>query len=128
MNMNNLNKMMLIGHLGADPELREFASGKKVANLSIATNSEWKDKDGVVQTRTTWHRAKAWGLMGENAAKYLQTGSRVYLEGELLNSEYTDKEGIKRRSWEINVSKLDFLGSRQSDTASEQKLSAAMAH
>jgi single-strand DNA-binding protein len=127
MKMNNLNKMMLIGHLGTNPELREIAGGRKVASLSIATNSEWKDKNGVVQTRTTWHRAKAWGLMGENAAKYLQTGSRVYLEGELLNSEYTDKEGIKRRSWEISVSKLTFLGTPQSDAASERKI-ASMAH
>ena len=125
--MNNLNKMMLIGHLGAQPELREFASGKKVCNLSVATNSEWKDKDGNLQSRTTWHKAKAWGPMGENAARYLQTGSRVYLEGELLSSEYTDKDGIKRRSWEINVSKLTFLGSPSSDARATNE-AAAMAH
>ena len=99
----SLNKVMLIGNLGADPEIRATQGGDKVASLSLATSESWKDKEsGERKQRTEWHRITIWnqGLVGV-VEKYLKKGAKVYLEGQLETREYTDKEDVKRYSTEV---------------------------
>ncbi|MDH4248962.1 MAG: single-stranded DNA-binding protein [Deltaproteobacteria bacterium] len=99
--MSNLNKVMLIGRLGKDPEVRHTQSGQKVANFSLATSDFWKDKQGAKQERTEWHNVVAWGFQAEFAEKYLQKGRLVFVEGRLQTSDWTDKENVKRYKTEI---------------------------
>jgi single-strand DNA-binding protein len=110
MSSNNVNQMTLIGALGRDPEVKIFGSGKKAAFFSVATDKEYKDGQGNQKKKTTWHRAVMWGDRGENCAKYLTSGSRVYLQGELRTRDYVNKAGEKRFSTEIHVNELRFLG------------------
>jgi single-strand DNA-binding protein len=110
--MASVNKVILVGNLGRDPELRYIQSGQAVANFSLATNEKWKDKDGNNQERTEWHRIVVWGKSAENCAQYLQKGRSVYIEGKLQTREWEDKEGSKRSTTEIVAQAVQFLGGR----------------
>jgi len=105
----SLNKAMIIGNLGKDPELRYTQSGRAVANLSVATNEKWTDNDGNPQERTEWHRVVVWGRQAENCEKYLSKGRQVYVEGRIQTRDWTDNDGNKRYSTEIVAQTVQFL-------------------
>jgi single-strand DNA-binding protein len=108
-----VNKVILIGHLGADPETRAMPSGMQVANLRLATTESWKDKaSGEQQERTEWHSVALFGRLGEIAAEYLRKGSQVYIEGRLRTRKWQDKEGRDRYTTEIVGSDMQMLGGR----------------
>jgi single-strand DNA-binding protein len=109
--MGSVNKVILVGNLGADPELKYTPSNRPVCNLSIATNEVFKDKGGQRQERTEWHRVTVWGEQAENCSKYLAKGRMVYIEGRLQTRSWDDKtDGKKRYSTEIVADKVTFLG------------------
>ena len=113
--MAGINKVIIIGRLGNDPEVRYTPSGAAVTKFSVATSEEWKDKNsGEKKERTEWHRITAWGKLGEICGEYLAKGRQVYVEGRLQTSSYDDKEGVKRYSTEIVASDVQFLGARES--------------
>jgi single-strand DNA-binding protein len=106
-----INKVILIGHLGADPETRAMPSGMTVANLRLATTESWKDKQsGEQQERTEWHNVALFGRLGEIAAEYLRKGSQVYIEGRLRTRKWQDKEGRDRYTTEIVGNEMQMLG------------------
>jgi single-strand DNA-binding protein len=105
----DLNKVMLIGRLGQDPELKYTPSGIAVANFTMATNLTWKDADGKLQERTEWHNIKAWRGLAETCANYLKRGSRVYVEGRLETSSWEDDTKTKRYKTEIIIDDLIML-------------------
>jgi single-strand DNA-binding protein len=108
-----INKVILIGNLGADPETRAIPSGTTVANLRIATSESWRDKQsGEQQERTEWHRVALFGRLAEIAAEYLKKGSQVYIEGSLRTRKWQDKQGNDRYSTEIIGNDLQMLGGR----------------
>ncbi|MGP8032740.1 MAG: single-stranded DNA-binding protein [Steroidobacteraceae bacterium] len=108
-----VNKVILIGNLGADPETRAMPSGTTVANLRVATSESWRDKQtGEQQERTEWHRVALFGRLAEVAGEYLRKGSQVYIEGSLRTRKWQDKEGKDRYSTEIVGNDLQMLGSR----------------
>ena len=108
-----VNKVILVGHLGADPETRAMPSGMTVANLRLATTENWKDKQsGEQQERTEWHSVALFGRLGEIAAEYLRKGSQVYIEGRLRTRKWQDKEGRDRYTTEIIGSEMQMLGGR----------------
>ncbi len=110
--MAGVNKVILIGRLGADPEVRYTPSGVAVANFSIATSEEWKDKNtGEKKEQTEWHRIVAWRRLGEICGEYLQKGRQVYIEGRLQTRSWEDKEGNKRWTTEILALNMQMLGS-----------------
>jgi single-strand DNA-binding protein len=111
--MAGINKVILIGRLGADPEVRYTPSGAAVANFNIATSEEWKDKDsGEKRERTEWHRIVAWSRLGEICGEYLSKGRQVYIEGRLQTRSWEDRDGNKRYTTEIVASDVQFLGGR----------------
>src|SRR5881394_3291289 len=108
-----INKVIIIGNLGADPETRAMPSGTTVANLRVATSESWRDKQtGEQQERTEWHRVALFGRLAEIAGEYLRKGSQVYIEGSLRTRKWQDKQGNERYSTEIIGSDLQMLGSR----------------
>ena len=108
-----VNKVILVGNLGADPETRSTPSGTTVTNIRIATSESWKDKaSGASQERTEWHRIALFGRLGEIAAEYLRKGSQVFIEGKLRTSKYQDKQGNERFSTEIIADNMQMLGGR----------------
>ena len=108
-----VNKVILIGNLGADPETRAMPSGASVANLRIATTENWKDRtSGENQERTEWHRVALFGKLAEIASEYLRKGSQVYVEGKLRTRKWQDKEGRDRYTTEINANEMQMLGGR----------------
>lgn len=108
--MASVNKVILIGTLGRDPEARQTQSGALVVNLSVATSRKFKDIQGQVQEETEWHRISAFGKVAEIISQYLKKGHTVYFEGRLHTREYTDKEGIKRYQTEIICESMQMLG------------------
>ncbi len=108
----NVNKVILIGNLGRDPEIRYTQNGDPVANFSIATNEKWKDKNTKeLQEKTEWHFIVAFGKTAETIREYLKKGSKCYIEGKLETSKYTDKEGIERYSTKVIVKQIQLLDS-----------------
>jgi single-strand DNA-binding protein len=108
-----INKVIIVGNLGADPETRAMPSGATVANLRIATSETWKDKQtGEQQERTEWHRVALFGRLGEIAGEYLRKGSQVYIEGSLRTRKWTDKQGNERYTTEIVANEMQMLGGR----------------
>jgi len=107
-----VNKVILIGHLGADPETRAMPSGMTVANIRMATTESFKDKSGEWQERTEWHNVALFGRMGEVAGEYLRKGSQVYVEGRLRTRKWQDKQGNDRYTTEIVANDMQMLGSR----------------
>lgn len=108
----SVNKVILIGNLGKDPELRYTNSGVAVATFSLATNESWKDQDGNVQERTQWHNIVAWSRLAEICGEYLKKGSKIYLEGRLQHRNYDDKNGVKRYVTEVVLNDLVMLDSK----------------
>ncbi|MGH8110583.1 MAG: single-stranded DNA-binding protein [Rhodanobacteraceae bacterium] len=106
-----VNKVILIGNLGADPDTRYSASGTAMCTVSLATSESWKDKQtGERQDRTEWHRVKFFGKLAEIAGEYLKKGRQVYIEGSIRSSKYTDKEGVERWSTDIIANNMQMLG------------------
>ena len=111
--MASVNKVILVGNLGRDPETRFNAEGGSITNVSIATTDTWKDKaSGEKQERTEWHRVVFFNRLAEIASEYLKKGSQVYIEGALRTRKWTDKEGQEKYSTEIVADKMQMLGSR----------------
>ena len=111
--MAGINKVIIVGNLGRDPEVRYTASGSAVANFSVATSETWNDKStGEKKERTEWHRIVAWDKLGEICGKYLSKGRQVYVEGKLQTRSYDDKDGVKRYTTEIIAQDVQFLGGR----------------
>ena len=110
--MASVNKVILIGNLGRDPETRYMPSGEAVVNIALATTDNWKDKNGEKQERTEWHRVVIFGKLAEIAAEYLKKGSQVYFEGGLRTRKWTNKEGQDQYTTEIVADKMQMLGSR----------------
>ena len=108
--MAGVNKAILIGNLGRDPELRYTQNGQAVANFTLATSENWNTREGQREERTEWHRIVAWGKTAELCAQYLSKGRTVYIEGRIQTREWEDKEGQKRRTTEIVANTVQFLG------------------
>ena len=108
----SLNKVLLIGNLGRDPEVRYTSSGKAVATFTLATSQQWKDQGGTDQERTEWHRVVAWGRLGEVCGEYLSKGRQVFIEGRIQTREWEDQEGNKRTTVEIVANDMIMLGGR----------------
>ncbi len=106
----SVNKVLLIGRLGADPELRYTADGVPVATFNVATSETFKDRSGTKQERTEWHRVVAWRKLGEISGEYLKKGKLVYIEGKIQSREYEAKDGTKRKTFEIIASEMKMLG------------------
>ena len=104
-----VNKVIIVGNLGADPELRYTQGGQAVANFRVATNEKWTNKEGEGQERTEWHRIVVWGRQAENCEKYLSKGRQVYVEGRLQTREWEDRDGNKRYTTEIVAQNVQFL-------------------
>lgn len=116
-----VNKVILIGNLGQDPELRHMPSGNAVANFSVATSESWKDKQtGQQQERTEWHRITMYNRLAEVAAEYLRKGSKVYIEGSLRTRKWQDKEGRDQYTTEIVASEMQMLDGRQQGQSNSQ--------
>ncbi len=107
-----VNKVILVGHLGADPEMRYTGNGVPVANLRLATSESWKGKDGQKEERTEWHRVVVWSKLAELAGQYLTKGRQIYVEGRLQTRSWDDKDGNKRYTTEVVANNIQFLGSR----------------
>ncbi len=112
--MSSLNKAMIIGNLGADPEMRYTNNNTAVATLNIATNERYRDSNGELQERTEWHRVVAWSRLAETCQKYLRKGSKVYIEGPIQTRSWEDKDGQKRYTTEIKALQMTMLDSRDS--------------
>ena len=108
--MGSVNKVILVGNLGRDAELRYTPGGAAVATLNLATTEVWNDKGGQRQEKTEWHRIVVWGKQAEIAAEYLKKGRSVYIEGSLQTREWTDRDGNKRYTTEVRAQRLQFLG------------------
>lgn len=112
--MRGVNKVTIIGHLGADPETRYMPSGAAVANISVATTEKWKDKEsGEEKEQTEWHRICFFGRLAEIASEYLRKGSPVYVEGKLQTRKWTDKDGVDRWSTQIVAREMQMLGQKR---------------
>ena len=110
--MASVNKVILVGNLGRDPETRYLPDGGAITNISIATTDVWKDKSGDKQERTEWHRVAFFGKLAEIAGEYLKKGSQVYVEGRLQTRKWQDKEGQDKYTTEIVADRMQMLGSR----------------
>ncbi len=121
----SVNKVILVGRLGRDPETRYTGGGQAVANFSMATDESYKDKNGERQKRTEWHRITAWGKLAEICQQYLKKGTMVYIEGRIQSREWQDKEGQKRTSYDIVASVMRMLSSRAEGAAAGGGGSAA---
>ena len=109
--MASVNKVILVGNLGADPEVRYTPSGKAVASFNVATREQWTGKDGEKSEKTEWHRIVAWARLGEICGEYLHKGSQVYIEGRLQTRTWEDRDGNKRSTTEIVAQTMQMLGS-----------------
>ncbi|HEX4932997.1 MAG TPA: single-stranded DNA-binding protein [Gemmatimonadaceae bacterium] len=108
--MASVNKVILIGNLGRDPEIRYTPGGSPVANFTMATTERWTDPNGEKKEKTEWHRIVVWGKQAEIAAEYLRKGRQVYIEGSLQTREWTDRDGNKRYTTEVKAQRLQLLG------------------
>ena len=116
--MAGVNKVMIIGRLGSDPEVKQITSGNTVATLSVATSESWNDKNGQKQERTEWHRVVVWGKTAELCGKYLSKGRQLYLEGRLQTRSWEDQQGQKKYTTEIVATTVQFLGATTGATNS----------
>ncbi|MEW6118471.1 MAG: single-stranded DNA-binding protein [Pseudomonadota bacterium] len=110
--MASVNKVILVGNLGRDPEMRYLPSGEAVVNLSVATTDKFKDKSGAMQEATEWHRVSFFGRTAEVCGQYLKKGSQVYVEGSIRTRKYTDKDGVEKYATEIRGDRMQMLGGR----------------
>lgn len=124
--MASVNKVILVGNLGKDPEVRYAPSGDAICNFSLATTESWKDKSsGERKELTEWHRVSFFGKLAEIAGQYLKKGSQVYVEGSLRTRKWTDKEGVERYSTEIRGDEMKMLGSRPEGGGNNQQRPSA---
>ena len=123
MQKNSLNKVILIGNLGQDPESRFTPQGTAVANLSIATNEAWKDQNGELQERTEWHRVVMYGRMAETANEFMKKGQMVYIEGRLHTREWEDQNQMKRKTTEIRCDNFTMLGRKGESSSPSHSVS-----
>ena len=121
----SFNKIIIVGNLGRDPELRYTAQGTPVCSFSVATNERRKDRNGEMQDHTTWFRVTLWNRLAETASQYLQKGKQVYIEGRLRVDEYIDRDGKPRHSLEVFATDMQFIGSRGDDAPYERAASAS---
>ena len=110
------NKVQLIGHLGHDPEIKTTKTGKKWTRLRLATNESYRDENGLKVSETQWHRLFAWGKVAEIAEKHLRKGSEIAVEGKLVNSSYTDKQGVKKFSTEVQINDVKIFGEKHKNS------------
>jgi len=116
--MSSVNKVILIGRLGSDPEVKTLNGGKSLAKLNLATNSAWRDREsGENREHTEWHRVVVWGKPAENVGQFLAKGSQVCIEGRIQTRAWTTKEGEERKSTEVVASQVTFLGSPRAKAA-----------
>jgi single-strand DNA-binding protein len=120
----SVNKVILVGNLGKDPEVRFTNSGSAVARLSVATSEVWNDRDGNRQERTEWHNVVVWGKQGEHCGQYLAKGRQVYVEGSIRTRSYDDKSGTKRYVTEVVAQRVQFLGGGGGTRLAQQAESA----
>jgi single-strand DNA-binding protein len=112
--MASVNKVIIVGNLGRDPEMRAFPNGDQVANVTVATTDKWKDKQsGEMKEATEWHRIVFNGRLAEIAGQYLRKGSQIYVEGSLRTRKWTDKEGVEKFTTEIRADQMQMLSSRE---------------
>jgi len=123
----SFNRIILVGNLGRDPELRYTAQGTPVCSFSMATNERRKDKNGEMQDHTTWFRITLWNRLAETASQYLQKGKQVYIEGRLRVEEYIDRDGKPRHSLEVFGTDMQFIGSRGDDGMQQERAASASA-
>ena len=130
--MASVNKVILVGNLGRDPEVRYTPDNSAITNISIATTDQWKDKSGEKQERTEWHRVAFFGRLAEIAGEYLKKGSQVYVEGRLQTRKWQDKEGQERYTTEIVADRMQMLGARggmgDGDTVHGYSITAPLRH
>ena len=107
-----VNKVILVGNLGNDPEMRYSTSGSAICTLSVATSESWKDKNGELQERTEWHRVKAFGKLAEICGEYLKKGRQVFIEGSLRTEKYTDKNGVEKYATDVIANQMQMLGGK----------------
>jgi single-strand DNA-binding protein len=122
---NSVNKAILVGRLGKDPEVKYTQGGTPVAKFTLATNEVWKDQNGEKQERTEWHNIVAWTRLAEICGQYLTKGSRVYVEGRIQTRSWEDKEGNKRYTTEIRADNLVMLSGKSEEARSEKSAAAA---
>jgi len=123
--MASVNKAIIVGHLGQDPELRYTSGGDAAANISVATSEQWKDKNtGEQKEQTEWHRISFFGKPAEIVCQYLRKGSQIYVEGKIRSKKYTDKNGIERTAFEIIAESFKMLG-KKSESGSTKKAAPA---
>jgi single-strand DNA-binding protein len=120
--MSGVNKVIIVGRLGTDPELKTVGSGQQVARLSVATSENWVDREGQKQERTEWHRIVVWGKLAEICGRHLAKGRQVYLEGRLQTRSWEDQQGQKKYATEIIANNIQFLGApgEQRDNSNSQ--------
>lgn len=114
----SFNKIIMVGNLGREPELRYTPQGTPVCSFTLATNEKRKDRSGELQDLTTWFKVTLWGRQAETASRYLSKGKPVYIEGRLRMEEYTDREGNKRQSLEVTASDMHFIGGNRDEGSS----------
>lgn len=122
--MASVNKVILLGNLGRDPETRYTTGGDAVTNLNIATSEQWKDKSGEKQERTEWHRVVLFGRQAEVAGEYLKKGRSVYIEGRLQTRKYTDKDGVEKYSTEIVGDRMQLIGGSRESSGGDVEFNA----
>lgn len=120
----SLNKVMLLGRLGSEPEMREVGNGNNVCNFSVATSEKWKDKQGNAQEKTEWHRISAFGKLAEICNQYLSKGREVFIEGKLSTRSWEDDQGNKRYATDIIASNVQFIGGKKDDSAKPESQAA----
>lgn len=118
--MAGVNKVILLGNLGKDPEVKKLETGKSVANFSLATGEVYKNKEGEKVTKTEWHNIVLWSPLAEIAESYLKKGSQLYLEGKISNRSYEDKEGVKKYISEVVGREITLLGKPNSNNSTEE--------
>lgn len=116
--MRGLNKVMLIGNIGRDPEVQSFEGGRKRASFTLATSERYRDRNGVDQTVTEWHNIVVWGPQTDTVEKYLKKGMPLFVEGKIKTREYTNKEGVQKRVTEIIAENFSMLSTRRPDEQS----------
>ena len=113
--MSTVNRVIIVGNLGAKPEVRSTSNGQAVAGMSVATSDKWTSKDGQQNERTTWHRVQVWGKQAETCAQHLDKGRSVYIEGSYESREYETNGGEKRTVYEVRADRVVFLGGRTTE-------------
>jgi len=116
MQKGSLNKVLLIGHLGADPESRFTTSGSAVTNFNLATNESWKSNEGDIKEKTEWHRVVVFGKLAETAAEYMKKGQLVFVEGRLQTRSWEDKDNVKKYTTEVLCDSFTMLGRKSDDS------------